>query len=72
MKRKRISIEINSFGVSENDNLVVFYTGKLNGKKIFEGQYEFLKTPENEDVLQSELLKEIDALVKGYGNGVKH
>jgi hypothetical protein len=72
MKRKRISIEINSFGVSENDNLVVFYTGKLNGKKIFEGQYEFLKAPENEDVLQSELLKEIDALVKGYGNGVKH
>ena len=70
--KNRISILIESIGVNENGNMVVFYVGTFKGKKIFDGHYEFLETPKTEDDLQNELLKEIDALVKGWENGVKH
>ena len=74
-KRKfnnRISIEIENVGVNDNNNMVVSYVGTFKGKKIFEGQYEFLETPESEDEFNNQLLKEIEAVVKGYGIGVKH
>jgi hypothetical protein len=74
-KRKfnnRISIEIENVGVNDNNNMVVSYVGTFKGKEIFRGEYEFLETPESEDEFNNQLLKEIEALVKGYGNGVKH
>lgn len=74
-KRKfnnRISISIESVGVNDNNNMVVVYAGFFKGKKILQGEYEFLETPQTEDEFNNQLLKEIEALVKGYGNGVKH
>lgn len=74
-KRKikdRLSIEIDNFGVSKNNNMVVYYSGYFKGKKVLSGEYEFLETPTTGDELMNELLKEIEAVVKGYGNGVKH
>lgn len=70
--KQHLSIEIDNFGVSKNDNLIVYYSGYFKGKKVLSGEYEFLEQPETGDELMNELLKEIDAVVKGYGNGVKH
>lgn len=74
-KRKfnnRISIELDMISVNERGNMVVSYYGLFKGKEILRGEHEFLETPKTQDEFNNELLKEIEALVKGYGNGVKH
>lgn len=51
---------------------IIKYSGFFKGKKVLEGEYELAEMPELEDELNNKLLKEITAVVKSAGYGVKH
>lgn len=67
-----MQIVIDDIGVSENDKMLITYSGYFKGNRVLQGQYELDELPKGENEIQEKLIKQIEALVKGYGNGVKH
>lgn len=67
-----LHITIDSITYNEKDMFIIKYSGFFKGKKVLEGEYELAEMPELEDDLHNKLLKEITAVVKSGGYGVKH
>lgn len=67
-----LHISIDSITYTEKDMFIIKYSGFFKGKKVLEGEYELAEMPELEDELNNKLLKEITAVVKSAGYGVKH
>ncbi len=67
-----LRIVIDDIGVSENDKMLITYSGYFKGNRVLQGQYELDELPKGESEIEEMLIKQIEALVKGYGNGVKH